>query len=289
MYKILFKISPMSALGALFALVAASPASAGESRQKAFPTAEGYGQYAQGGRGGKVIFVTNLDDSGPGSLREAIKTPGPRIVIFKVAGIIDLKSELLMTEPYLTIAGQTAPGDGICLKGRRVKIDAHDTIIRYLRVRLGDEQKTQDDAIATYTGAKDTILDHCSASWSVDETLSATHAKNVTIQWCFITESMNLTSHVKGTHGYGSLINGEEVSYHHNLYAHHSDRTPRPAACQLDFRNNVIYDFGRGGGYNHGQKALMNYVGNYIIPRPIQPGHHVRNPQTPATRGRVPH
>ena len=142
MYKILFKISPISALGALFALVAASPASAGESRQKAFPTAEGYGQYAQGGRGGRVIFVTNLNDSGPGSLREAVEARGPRIVIFKVAGIIDLKTPLVITEPYITIAGQTAPGDGICLKGRRVQIDAHDTIIRYLRVRLGDEEKT---------------------------------------------------------------------------------------------------------------------------------------------------
>ncbi|MBA7599315.1 hypothetical protein ES703_06347 [subsurface metagenome] len=233
------------------------------SRQKAFPTAEGYGQYAKGGRGGKVIFVTNLNDSGPGSLRGAVeKTSGPRTVIFKVAGVIDLKSILRITEPYITIAGQTAPGDGICLKGHCLHVDAHDTIIRYLRVRLGDEQRTQDDAIATYKGSHDTILDHCSASWSVDETLSATYAKNVTIQWCFITESLNRSSHTKGAHGYGSLINGWEVSYHHNLYAHHTTRVPRPAECMLDFRNNVLYDFGRG--YNHNEKTKMNYVGNYI-------------------------
>jgi pectate lyase len=186
------------------------------SRQKAFPTAEGYGQYAKGGRGGKVIFVTNLNDSGLGSLRGAVETSGPRIVIFRVAGVIDLKSILKITEPYITIAGQTAPGDGICLKGHCLHVDAHDTIIRHLRVRLGDEQRTQDDAIAMYKGSRNTIVDHCSASWSVDETLSATYAKNVTIQWCFITESLNRSSHPKGAHGYGSLINGWEVSYHHN-------------------------------------------------------------------------
>jgi pectate lyase len=252
-----------SRLVLLFAVTLYGAESKPPSRQKAFPTAEGYGQYAKGGRGGKVIFVTNLNDSGPGSLRGAVeKTSGPRTVIFRVAGVIDLKSILRIMEPYITIAGQTAPGDGICLKGHCLHVDAHDTIIRYLRVRLGDEQHTQDDAIATYRGSYDTILDHCSASWSVDETLSATYAKNVTIQWCFITESLNRSSHTKGTHGYGSLINGWEVSYHHNLYAHHTTRVPRPAECMLDFRNNVLYDFGRG--YNHNEKTKMNYVGNYI-------------------------
>ena len=135
-------------------------------------------------------------------------------------------------------------------------------VIRYLRVRLGDEQRTQDDAIATYRKGHDVILDHCSASWSVDETLSATNANKVTVQWCFITESLNRSRTHKGKHGYGSLINGDEISYHHNLYAHHTTRVPRPAECPLDFRNNVMYDFGRG--YNHNEKTRMNYVGNYI-------------------------
>ena len=241
-------------------LAAAAP------RQRAFPGAEGFGAYARGGRGGKVIFVTNTNDSGPGSLREAVDTAGPRTVVFRVSGTIELKSALRIKQPFLTIAGQTAPGDGICLKGREVVVDAHDCIIRYIRFRLGDGNKTADDALATYRDAQDSIIDHCSASWAVDETISATFVKNVTIQWCIISESLNNSSHPKGEHGYGSLINGEEVTYHHNLYAHHSNRVPRPAACLLDFRNNVLYDFG-GGGYNHGEATRLNYVGNYIIPQ----------------------
>lgn len=246
----------------LASAAAADPA----PRQRAFPGAEGFGAYAKGGRGGKVLFVTNTNDTGPGSLREAVETPGPRTVIFRVSGTIFLKSELKVTHPFLTIAGQTAPGDGICIKGHRVKIDAHDCIIRYIRVRMGDDNKVAEDAIATYTGGRDTIIDHCSASWAVDETISATNAKNVTVQWCIISESLNKSVHPKGSHGYGSLINGEEVTYHHNLYAHHSDRVPRPAASLLDFRNNALYDFG-GGGYNHAEATRMNYVGNYIIPQ----------------------
>lgn len=233
--------------------------------QKAFPSAEGYGALAKGGRRGTVLFVTNTNDTGPGSLRAAIETAGPRTVIFRVGGTIFLKSELRIKEPFLTIAGQTAPGDGICLKGHRLQVDAHDCIIRHLRVRMGDENRVAEDAIAIYTNAHDTIIDHCSASWAVDETISATNAKNVTVQWCIISESLNKSVHPKGAHGYGSLINGEEITYHHNLYAHHSDRVPRPAACFLEFRNNVLYDFG-GAGYNHGEATRMNYVANYIIP-----------------------
>ena len=131
---------------------------------------------------------------------------------------------------------------------------------------MGDENRVAEDAIAVYTNAHHTIIDHCSASWAVDETISATNAKNVTVQWCIISESLNKSVHPKGSHGYGSLINGQEITYHHNLYAHHSDRVPRPAACFLEFRNNVLYDFG-GGGYNHAEATKMNYVGNYIIPQ----------------------
>lgn len=224
--------------------------------QKAFPGAEGFGAYSRGGRGGKVLFVTNLNDSGPGSLREAVDTEGPRTIIFRVSGTINLKSTLQIRQPFLTIAGQTAPGDGICIKGHKVVVDAHDCIVRYIRIRLGDEENVPDDAFSTYRGAKNTIIDHCSASWAVDETMSATYVKNVTFQWCIISESLNNSVHPKGKHGYGSLINGEEVTYHHNLYAHHSDRVPRPAACKLDFINNVLYDFG-GGGYNHGEATYL--------------------------------
>lgn len=241
-------------------------ATAAVAAQKAFPTAEGFGALARGGRGGAVVFVTNTNDAGPGSLRAAVETRGPRTVVFRISGTIFLQSELRIKEPFITIAGQTAPADGICLKGHRLQIDAADTIVRYLRVRMGDENRVAEDAIAVYTNAHNTIVDHCSASWAVDETISATNAKNVTVQWCIISESLNKSVHPKGAHGYGSLINGENISYHHNLYAHHSDRVPRPAACFLDFRNNILYDFG-GGGYNHAEATRLNYVGNYIIPR----------------------
>lgn len=267
-------------LSATFA--AASP------RQRAFPGAEGFGAYAQGGRGGKVLFVTNTNDSGPGSLREAVEAEGARTVIFQVGGTIHLKSQMRIKQPFLTIAGQTALGDGICISGREVVVDAHDCIIRYVRFRLGDGEKAADDALSTYRGAKDSIIDHCSASWAVDETISATFVKNVTIQWCIISESLNNSVHPKGKHGYGSLINGEEVTYHHNLYAHHSDRVPRPAACQLDFRNNVLYDFG-GGGYNHGEATRLNYVGNYIIPQDglKATSFYVKKPAGPAALSKI--
>ncbi len=242
------------------------------SRIRAFPGAEGFGGYSKGGRGGKVIYVTNLNDSGPGSFRAACNTKGPRIVIFRVGGIIALKSELKVVEPFMTIAGQTAPGDGICLKGDRFKIDAHDIVVRYLRSRLGDETQKEQDSIATYTNGYDVILDHCSTSWSIDETLSTTHARNVTVQWCIISESLNNSFHKKGKHGYGSLIWGAPITFHHNLYAHHSDRVPRPGTSNnqpyptlLDFRNNVLYDFG-AGGYCHGENMQVNYIGNYIKP-----------------------
>jgi len=249
----------------------------------AFPGAEGFGAQTPGGRGGKVLAVTNLNDKGPGSLRAAVEAKGPRIVIFRVAGIITLQSQLDTTNPFITIAGQTAPGDGICLAGERLRISTHDVVVRYLRSRLGDERRVATDAIAVYRGGHDVILDHCSTSWAVDETLSVTYGKNVTVQWCIIAESLNRSVHPKGAHGYGSLINGEEIMFHHNLYAHHSNRVPRPAICLLDFRNNVLYDWG-GGGYNHGEATRMNYVGNYLKPGPSRPTNFITFKTGGATR-----
>ena len=281
---ILRRVLPSLFVGTAISLLAAP---AFPATQKAFPTAEGFGALARGGRGGAVLFVTNTNDTGPGSLRAAVETPGPRTVIFRVSGTIFLKTELRIKEPYITIAGQTAPGDGICLKGHRLQIDAAHTIVRYIRVRMGDENRVAEDAIAVYTNAHNTIVDHCSASWAVDETISATNAKNVTVQWCVISESLNKSVHPKGSHGYGSLINGENISYHHNLYAHHSDRVPRPAACFLDFRNNILYDFG-GGGYNHAEATRMNYVGNYIIPQADKEySFSIRKPYGPQNLTRI--
>jgi len=251
----------------------------------AFPGAEGFGAQSVGGRGGKVLFVTNLNDSGPGSLRAAVKADGPRTVIFRVSGTVNLKSTLAITKPYITIAGQTAPGDGICLKNNALAIAADNVIVRYIRCRPGDNTEAESDALSISSG-RDIIVDHCSASWSVDETLSASTSRqlgNVTVQWCIISESLHDSSHHKGPHGYGSLIRGgwgNGYTFHHNLYAHHYARLPRPGNYNdrskdpegfiLDFRNNVIYNWaGRAAGYNSDGSnntnsiTKMNFVGNY--------------------------
>lgn len=258
------------------------------AQQLAFPGAEGFGAYSKGGRGGKVIYVTNLNDSGEGSLRWAVEQEGPRTVMFAVSGTIFLQKILEVKNPYITIAGQTAPGDGICLKGETVKILTHDIIIRYIRVRVGDAKfnvggtNQGKDAIDISVG-EDIIVDHCSAGWSLDEAVSAS-TKNpslnrVTVQWCFISEGLNVDKH-----GYGSLIRGTggaKYSYLHNLYAHNYGRNPRPgnydvnpydkdtAGFLLDFRNNVIYNWGGGhAGYNNDNISItkLNYVNNYLIP-----------------------
>jgi pectate lyase len=251
----------------------------------AFPGAEGFGAQSIGGRGGKVLFVTNLDDGGPGSLREAVETDGPRTVIFRVSGTLALKSSMVISKPYITIAGQTAPGDGICLKNHSLTISTDHVIVRHIRCRPGDNAGAKSDSLSVSSG-RDIIVDHCSASWSVDETLSASSMGglgNVTVQWCIISESLHDSIHHKGPHGYGSLIRGSSgngYTYHHNLYAHHHARLPRPGNyidCSrdpegfvLDFRNNVIYNWaGRAAGYNadgsNGTKSItkVNFACNY--------------------------
>ncbi|MEI6945639.1 pectate lyase [Paraflavisolibacter sp. H34] len=259
----------------------------GSSQQLAFPGAEGFGAYAKGGRNGTVLYVTNLEDSGRGSLRWAVEQEGARTIVFGVSGTIELKSRLNISNPFLTIAGQTAPGDGICLKGETLQIKTHDVIIRHLRVRLGDGLHGQGslqgkDAISISEG-QDIMVDHCSGSWSLDEILS-TSSRNpdltrVTVQWCFITEGLN-----PDNHGFGSLIRGTggaKYSYLHNLYANNRGRNPRPGnydsnphdkdpeGLLLDFRNNVIYNWGgEHAGYNADKQSVtrLNYVNNYLVP-----------------------
>jgi len=258
---------------------------AGEaSRFTAFPGAEGAGKWAKGGRGGKVIFVTTLEDSGPGSLRQAVETTGPRTVIFRVSGTIELTKPLRVTHPWLTIAGQSAPGDGICLKGQSLQIGStHDIVIRYLRCRPGDQtSKPGDmDAISIWD-AVDVILDHCSATWSTDECLSVTRdSDRVTVQHCLIAEGLT-------KHSYGSIIASYRgaISYLGNLYANNISRNPRPSGYQyekehagepgprIDFRNNVLYNWTYGPGYagtdstTSSERISMNYVGNYLKPGP---------------------
>lgn len=245
-----------------------------DGKPLAFPTAEGAGRYTIGGRGGVVYEVTNLNDSGPGSLREAVEAYGPRTVVFRVSGTIQLESELKIGNAYITIAGQTAPGDGICLRDYPVRIDAHNVIIRYMRFRLGDETPDGGDHDALWSRYRwNIILDHCSASWSVDETMSIYGTDSLTIQWCLISESLYMSHHEKGAHGYGGIWGGRDVSFHHNLFAHHSSRTPRfaggetPVCVNVDFRNNVIYNWGFNNIYG-GEGGTINIVANYYKPGP---------------------
>lgn len=270
------------------------PALAFADQQLAFPTAEGYGKYTVGGRGGAVYEVTNLSDSGAGSLRAAVEASGPRTVVFRVSGTIILESNLKISNPYITIAGQTAPGDGICLRRYPLIIGADEVIIRYIRVRFGDESGQDSDAISSrYT--KNIILDHVSASWSVDETMSIYHCENVTVQWCLISESLYQSNHAKSHHGFGGIWGSNNSTYHHNLLAHHSSRNPRFASgCgNTDYRNNVVYNWGYNSCYG-GEKVQsgssefvftnINMVANYYKPGPAtKPGdvtHRIAGPST---------
>jgi hypothetical protein len=259
------------------AAVCSSPA-AGSSELPAFPGAEGFGSTTPGGRGGKVIFVTNLNDAGEGSLRAACDADGPRIVIFRVAGTIALRSPIEVKNPFLTLAGQTAPGDGICLRDFAFGIATHDVVVRYLRSRLGDVSGREADCIDILNGAHDVVLDHCSATWSIDECLSTSgNNQNCTIQWCLIGESLNQSKHSKGAHGYGSLARANgPMSWHHNLWIHNDARNPRlgdfygrgTSFPTFDVRNNVVYDFGAtASGLTQGI-LKVNYVGNYLRPGP---------------------
>lgn len=248
------------------------------AQQLAFPTAEGYGKYTVGGRGGKVFEVTNLNDSGEGSLRAAVEASGSRTVVFRVSGTIILESALTIKNPFITIAGQTAPGDGICLRKWPLVIGADEVIIRYIRVRFGNESGSDADAVSSrYT--KNIILDHVSASWSVDETMSVYHCENVTVQWCIISESLFNSNHIKGIHGFGGIWGSNYSSYHHNLIANHSSRNVRFASGSgyTDYRNNVIYNWGYQSAYGgeNQQKgndkfnfSNINIVANYYKPGP---------------------
>lgn len=236
----------------------------------AFPTAEGFGKYTTGGRGGRVYTVTNLNDSGEGSLRNAIEQKGPRIIVFAVDGTIELQSKLIIANDSITIAGQTAPGDGICLKGYPFYIQANNVIIRYIRSRMGDLHQAQDDAMGAMN-VNDLIIDHCSMSWSVDECLSVYKSNNLTVQWCLVSHSLSQSIHDKGSHGFGGIWGGSNATFHHNLLAHHSSRNPRFASdgfSPVDYRNNVVYNWGFKSAYGGGRNGKINFTGNYYKPGP---------------------
>ncbi|MGV8137707.1 MAG: polysaccharide lyase family 1 protein [Mangrovibacterium sp.] len=242
--------------------------------QIAFPGAEGAGKYTTGGRGGTVCEVTNLNDDGEGSLRQAIRKKDTRTVVFRVSGTIELKSPLDIHYGNLTIAGQTAPGDGICIKGYPVSIKTDNVIVRFMRFRLGDIIKVQDDAFSC-RNRRNILIDHCSFSWATDEAVSLYELHHATVQWCIVAESLNHSVHEKGDHGYGGIWGGDTVSFHHNLFAHNLSRNPRfngaryqvPWTDLVDFRNNVIYNWGDNSIYG-GERGNHNVVNNYFKPGP---------------------
>ena len=262
------------------ALALAGVATDGHAQQLAFPTAEGYGRFATGGRGGQTYVVTSLDDCAEndlkrGTFRWAVKQPGKKIVTFAVSGTIYLTSALNLDCGDLTILGQTAPGDGICVADYPVTISCENAILRYMRFRLGQRQVAYHEGDGFgFNGANNVIMDHCSVSWSIDECLSISAATNLTIQWCMIEQALNDAGHTKGAHGYGGNWGGTNVSFHHNLIAQCTSRVPRLGGDTnpdtndyCDLRNNVFYNWGGNGCY--GAEAIdVNFVGNYYKPGP---------------------
>ena len=258
----------------------------------AFPGAEGFGKWATGGRGGKVVAVSNLDDDGEGSFRNALtQFPGePLTIIFNVSGIIELQTDVQIKRSDLTIAGQTAPGDGICLKNRSLKLNGASAkgnhgniIIRYIRSRPGGTDKKGLYGF-DMENCHDVIIDHCSFSWANEECAAMYDMKNVTVQWCIVSEGLYEAGHMKGHRSYGGVWGGQNATYHHNLLAHLNSRAVRfngarahDTLALVDYRNNVIYNWGNpnacyGGDVNiPGGVSQVNMVNNYYKPGPATP------------------
>jgi hypothetical protein len=278
-------------LTALLAVAAVSSPAAAQPIP-AFPGAEGAGAAALGGRGGDVYFVTSLADTNTqGTLRHALSSAPStgRTILFRTGGTIELQSTLSISRPRITIAGQSAPGDGITLAYRQTQVSGvSDIVLRNLRLRpgnsvtlamLGSSTPYEPDALHVEGGNR-VMIDHVSASWSVDEVLSVTNSTNTTVQWSAVTEALNNAGHSKGAHGYGALVSGDAISYHHNYFAHNNSRNPRPGlsvsgnyvtgTINYDFRNNVIYNWSGENGYNGDEAGVMNmnYVGNYSVAGP---------------------
>ncbi len=250
----------------------------------AFPGAEGFGRFTTGGRGGKIIHVTNLNDSGAGSLREALNSKDKKIIVFDVSGYIDLKSQLNISS-NTTILGQTAPSDGITLRYYTLYFgNCDNVIVRYIRCRRSQLKDVNDGADATWGRKRNNIIiDHCSFSWSIDEVASFYDNRDFTLQWCTLGEALANPGHSKGEHSYGGIWGGKNASFHHNFLCHMQNRTPRfngaryewdgydqskyentVQAERVDFRNCVMYNWGSGNGcYGGPGGGFVNIVNNY--------------------------
>jgi len=253
-----------------------------QAKIPAFPGAEGGGKYSFGGRGGKVIVVTNLNDSGPGSFREACETPGPRIVVFNVAGIIQLKERVRVRAPYITIAGNTAPGDGVCIAGNTVELETHDVIVRYMRFRRGALDVTDRNDSFGGNPIGNIIIDHVSASWGLDENLSMYRhmfdrkggekglklpTVNITIQNSISSEALNSYHHA-----FGSTIGGLNSTFHHNLWACNTGRNPSVGMYgDFTFANNVIFNYRHRTIDGGDHRSFYNIINNYFKPGPGTP------------------
>ena len=244
----------------------------------AFPGAWGGGMFTTGGRGGRLIEVTTLNDSGPGSLRAAIQEQGPRIIVFRVAGIIQLQSNIDIDDPDITIAGQSAPGDGICLANYSLNVNTHNVILRHIRVRRGRPEGGQGSDNIGGNPEGQVIVDHCSASWGMDENLSLYRymkpmpdgsrlklpVENLTIQWCISSEALNA-----GNHAFGGTWGGRDSTFHHNLFACNTGRNPSIGMSgEFDYRNNVIFNWRHRTMDGGDETSLLNVINNYYKPGP---------------------
>jgi hypothetical protein len=260
------------------------------TRQLAFPGAEGHGRFARGGREGRVIAVTNLNDGGPGSFREAIESEGPRVIVFHVSGLITLESHLTLRDSHVTVAGQTAPGKGVAIRKHKFGLSGgDDCIVRFLRMRPGSIAEVTMDGTGL-AGSNHTIMDHCSVSWSHDEGFSSRNARNITLQRSMIAETLNVSGHKNypdgAAHGYAATIGGSVGSFHNNLLAHNSgrnwslggglDASGRHAGL-LDIRNNVVYNW-RTRTTDGGAREV-NFVNNYYKAGPASTYRYFINPQ----------
>lgn len=271
----------------------------------AFPGAEGFGKFTSGGRGGKVLIVNNLNDDGPGSFREAAESNFPRIIVFSVAGTIHLQKKIVI-KSNATIAGQSAPGDGICFADKSISLGGDNIIVRFLRFRLGDKFQNagkvdgggSDDAFGGVK-RKNIIIDHCSFSWSTDEAISIYAGDSTSVQWNLISEPLNYSYHFETGdadyehHGYGGIWGGLHASFHHNLFAHCTSRTPRFNGIRhtkeenCDFINNVIYNWG-GNNVHAGEGGNYNIINNYYKSGPSTKKSALNSLANPFRRNDIP-